>query len=405
MPIHAYPVPPRNRQGTRTGFTTGSCAAAAAKAATLALLQGAPVASVTITLPIGGTASFIPVEWQLTAEEATCCIVKDAGDDPDVTHGALIAATVRRSSVAGVQLHGGVGVGVVTLPGLGLTVGEPAINPVPRQQITENVLAALATVAQPPPGVDVTIEVPEGEALAKQTLNARLGIIGGISILGTTGIVYPYSTAAWRASVIQAVEMGSSNSVQKVVLATGGRSERFAMKIFPELPKVAFVEVSVFTGDGLKTCLRAGVESVVFVAMIGKLVKTAQGHFVTHVAGNQVDMLFLAEIATTLGAAPVVVEEIRHANTARHFMEICLANGLAEAFQRLTEIALDNCFAFVQGRMDVEVILVDFDGAIMARATRTHNAEPQVEAHDPFVQRIARSDAELQDTPERIEDE
>lgn len=405
MPNHAYPVPPRSRTGNRTGYTTGSCAAAAAKAATLALLHGAPPEEVTISLPIGETARFLPVEWQLTQDEAYCCIVKDAGDDPDVTHGALVGARVRRSETAGVHLYGGVGVGVVTLPGLGLPIGQAAINPVPRQQITVNVLDALATVEQPPTGLDVTIEVPEGEELAQRTLNPRLGIVGGISILGTTGIVYPYSTASWRASVIQAVEMAASNSVQKVVLATGGRSERFAMAIFPELPKVAFVEVSVFTGDGLKTCLRCGVESVVFVAMIGKLVKTAQGHFVTHVAGNQVDMNFLAAVAAELGAAPPLVETIRAANTARHFLEICQAHGLEHALQRLTEIALDHCFVFVQGRMDVEVILVDFTGAVLARAARLHSAAPQMEGQEPFIQRIARSDAELADTPERFEDE
>src|SRR5713226_8032158 len=298
MPSHPYPVPPRNRHGLRTGYTTGTCASAAAKAATLALRQGGPLESVTASLPGGLEARFTLVEWQITSDEAYCCVVKDAGDDPDVTHGALICARVRRcaGAAAGLRLEGGFGVGRVTLPGLGLEVGGPAINPVPRQQILSNVADAVGGWEQTS-ALEIIIEVPDGEVLAQRTLNPRLGIIGGISILGTTGIVHPYSTAAWRASVIQAVEMAAANSVDKVVLATGGRSERFAMSIFPELPKVAFVEVSVFTGDGLQTCLRYGVKSAIFVAMVGKLVKTAQGHFTTHVAGNQVDLNFLAGVA------------------------------------------------------------------------------------------------------------
>lgn len=402
MPSHPYPVPPRNRHGLRTGYTTGTCASAAAKAATLALRQGSPVESVTASLPGGLTARFTPVEWQVSGDEAYCCVVKDAGDDPDVTHGALICARVRRCAgvAAGLRLEGGVGVGRVTLPGLGLEVGRPAINPVPRQQILSNVVDALGG-AEHASAFEIIIEVPDGEALAQRTLNPRLGIIGGISILGTTGIVHPYSTAAWRASVIQAVEMAAANSVDKVVLATGGRSERFAMSIFPELPKVAFVEVSVFTGDGLKTCLRCGVKSAVFVAMIGKLVKTAQGHFTTHVAGNQVDLEFLAGVAAQCGAPGPVVVQIRGANTARHFMEICVSNGFGEAvLQRLTEIALERCVEFVEGRMDMELVLVDFDGRVIGRAARTRTAETQAQPGEAFIQRLAKSDAELRNTPD-----
>ncbi len=394
MPNHSYPFPPRNPKGTRTGYTTGTCAAAAAKAATLALRQGAPVESITVTLPIGGQATFSPVEWCVRDDEAYCCIVKDAGDDPDVTHGALICARVwRREGDQEIFLEGGIGVGRVTLPGLGLRVGGPAINPVPRQQILANVSGAWNGSQI---GLDVRIEVPEGEVLAKRTLNPRLGILGGISILGTSGIVHAYSTAAWRASVIQAVEMGASNSPEKVVLSTGARSEKYAMAIFPELPEVSFVEVSVFTGDGLKTCLKSGIQSVVFVSMIGKLCKTAQGHFQTHVAGNQVDPNFLAQVAAECGASDAVVEQIRGANTARHFMEICLADPIGDAvFQRLTEIALDKCVTFIEGRMDMEVVLVDFDGRVMSRAARARVAKAQLEMSEPFIQRLAKSEVEL----------
>ena len=253
-------VPPRNKRGLRTGYTTGSNAAAAAKAATIALLTGQWPPQVTITLPIGETATMTPVEMRQGEDWAFCCMVKDGGDDPDVTHGALICAQVRRVTGAGISIDGGVGVGRVTLPGLGLPVGGPAINPVPRQQITDNVRDAVRECAPDGEaflernGLEIIISVPDGERLAQKTLNPRLGIIGGISILGTTGKVFPYSTASWRASVVQAVEMAARNHVSKVVLCTGGRSEKFAMRIFPELPELAFVELSVFTGDALKTC-------------------------------------------------------------------------------------------------------------------------------------------------------
>jgi cobalt-precorrin-5B (C1)-methyltransferase len=198
-----------------------------------------------------------------------------------------------------------------------------------------------------------------------------LGILGGISILGTTGKVFPYSTAAWRASVIQAVEVAAKNSTAKVVMATGGRSERFAMQIFPELPEVAFVELSVFTGDGLKTCITHGVQTAAFVGMIGKMVKTAQGHMTTHVAGNQVDFEFLAQLCQEVEAPAGLVEAVAQANTGRHFLELCQAWGWLKPVERVVERALARCLAFIEaqrGMLELEVILVDFEGAVLARA-------------------------------------
>jgi cobalt-precorrin-5B (C1)-methyltransferase len=373
------------------GYTTGSNAAAAAKAATLALLTGRWPETVTITLPIGETATMTPVEQNLAEASAYCCMVKDAGDDPDVTHGALICARVSYTTTPGVTLEGGEGVGRVTLPGLGLEVGGPAINPVPRRQIRDNVLDAIREANQEADqflsrqGLEVVISVPEGAELAKKTLNARLGILGGISILGTTGKVFAYSTAAWRASVIQAVEVAARNSTGQVVLATGGRSERFAMQLFPELPEVAFVELSVFTGDALKTCLTHHVESVVFVGMIGKMIKTAQGYMTTHVAGNQVDFEFLARICHDTGAPAELAKAAAQANTGRHFLELCQAANYLQPLQRVVELALASCQNFIRtqgGVMAIEVILIDFDGKILARAS----AEKQGLAIRPATQ-------------------
>lgn len=424
-----YPVPPRSRNGQRTGYTTGSNAAAAAKAATIALLTGHWPESVTITLPIGETATMVPVECELaTADrplptpnsdslgavigqrsmvgEAFCCMVKDAGDDPDVTHGALICARVRYSDTPGIILEGGQGVGRVTLPGLGLEVGAPAINPVPRQQIRANVTDAVYEVKPGEPdylaehGLEVIISVPAGAELAQRTLNSRLGIIGGISILGTTGKVFPYSTAAWRASVIQAVEVAAKNSVEKVVLATGGRSEKFAMRLFRELPEVAFVELSVFTGDAFKTCLAHGVRSAAFVGMIGKMVKTAQGHMTTHVAGNQVDFEFLGQVCRDSGAPEALTQAVASANTGRHFLELCQEYNFTAPLQRVADLALAACERYVEalhGTMELEIILIDFDGTVLGRAKGGLAASTQPVEATPLIQRLSADPAHSYD--------
>jgi cobalt-precorrin-5B (C1)-methyltransferase len=202
--------------------------------------------------------------------------------------------------------------------------------------------------------------------------------VGGISILGTSGKVYPYSTAAWRASVVQAVEMAAHNNVERLVLATGARSERYAMALFPELPAVAFVELSIFTGAALTTCLRQGVRSAVMVAMISRIVKTAQGNMVTHVAGNPVDFAFLARVSQEARAPADLVAEIATANTARHFLELCQQRGCMAPVQRLTDLALQQAQDFVAqqgGSLALEVILVDFDGTPLARASSTAEEE------------------------------
>jgi cobalt-precorrin-5B (C1)-methyltransferase len=381
MGTYSNQVPPRNRKGMRTGYTTGSNAAGAAKAATLALLTGQWPEQVTVALPNGETTRMTPVERSLSEHTAYCCMVKDGGDDPDVTHGALICAQVQQSSIPGMTLEGGAGVGRVTLPGLGLLVGAAAINPVPRQQIADNVRAALTAALPDAPdylarhGLEVSISVPEGERLSQKTLNPRLGIVGGISILGTSGKVYPYSTAAWRASVVQAVQMATYHSVERVVLATGARSEQYAMRLFPDLPEVAFVEISVFTGAALKTCVAQGVRQVALVAMISRIVKTAQGRMVTHVAGNPVDFAFLAQVCREAGVSDELLAAVATANTARHVLELCQQHGDMAPVHRLVALALEQIERFVQrlgAAPGLEMVLVDFDGRVLARRGNVH---------------------------------
>ena len=326
------------KQALRTGWTTGTCAAAAAKAAAAALATGTRQETVEVALPDGQRVSF-PVDTcsitktstktstrTSTGTRAEAVVVKDAGDDPDVTHGARLTATVRWRDIPGIDLQGGVGVGVVTKPGLGLEPGAPAINPVPRQMITQAVgeVVDLATN-----GIEVVISVPDGERMARKTTNARLGILGGISILGTTGIVRPFSTASWRASVEQAISVLAAQGEDTVVLCTGGRTEKGAMALLPQLPEVCFVEVGDFTGAALRQAAEHHLGAVVFAGMAGKLTKLASGVLMTHYTRSKVDLGLLSDITLAAGGTPGLAERVAQANTARHAAELWDEAGLA----------------------------------------------------------------------------
>jgi cobalt-precorrin-5B (C1)-methyltransferase len=382
----------RDGKALRTGWTTGTCAAAAAKAATQALLDGAPVARVEIALP-GKDGRWtqrvaFPVERceALRPETWQAVVVKDAGDDPDVTHGAHLTATVsRRAPGTGVELDGGEGVGVVTKPGLGLEPGAPAINPVPRAMIERAVGEALdagtARDGAGPgerPGLRVVISVPGGEIMARKTTNRRLGIIGGISILGTTGIVRPFSTASWRASVEQAVAVLAAQSADDrtemppLVLCTGGRTEKGAMALLPGLPEVCFVEVGDFTGAALRKAVEHGVPHVAFVGMIGKLTKLASGILMTHYTRSAVDTEVLAELTRRVTGDEKLADEVRAANTARHAYEVWAAAGvLGTCGSALCEQAADVMQRFADGRVTARVAMVDFTGATLVAASST----------------------------------
>jgi cobalt-precorrin-5B (C1)-methyltransferase len=367
--VRGHTVPPRDPRGRREGFTTGTAAAAAAHAACLVLLDRDWPDTVPVRLPIPRVLDVRVNTLEWTGAEASAGVVKDAGDDPDVTHGAEVFATVRRVPEPGIHLRGGTGVGTVTRPGLELPVGSPAINPVPQAMIRQAVADVLGS-DRPDPGVEVTISVPNGEELARRTFNARLGIVGGISILGTTGIVRAMSTAAWRASVVQAVDVAAANGVTHVVLSTGGRTEKFGRQLYPELPDLAFVDMGIFTGAALERAAERGVPRVSLCAMIGKLSKTAAGKMQTHVAGNQVDCAFLAAVARDLRAPAGLADAIAGANTARHVQELITAAGFTAFFPRLCELAAERCAAVGTGRLAVEVVLFDFDGHVLGRAER-----------------------------------
>jgi cobalt-precorrin-5B (C1)-methyltransferase len=349
----------------KTGFATGACATAATKAALQEYLTGSRPSHVTIHLPAGQDATFEPVDWIVSDAETSCGIIKDAGDDPDVTHGALIRASVRWRDQPGLILAGGEGVGTVTRPGLGLEIGGPAINPVPRRMLTAVVEELLGRRLEQR-GLVVTISVKDGEQLAKKTLNGRLGIVGGLSILGQSGIVQPYSTAAWRASVVQAVDVAAAGGCREVVLSTGGTTEQFAMTVRKDLPEIAFVEMGIFTGAALKACVKAGIVRVVLSGQVGKFSKIAQGFMQTHAAGNRVDTGFLAELAVRHGANGSLRDAILAANTARHVGEMVTAARITSVFDGLCEEAARQCRAYVKNRLEVGALLFDFDGTVLA---------------------------------------
>lgn len=357
-------VPPRDRKGLRTGFTTGACAAAAAKAATRCLVAGAPLTEIETTLPNKSRVTFALQRCDLVGSRAICSVIKDAGDDPDCTHGAELVAEVELRDAPGVELRGGPGVATVTKSGLGLALGEPAINPVPRRNITEMVEQELAGAGR---GAIVTISVPSGEEMAKQTTNARLGLLGGISILGTTGIVRPYSTAAFKASVIQEIDVATTNGLTELVLTTGGKSEAYAKALYPALSDPAFVQVGDFIGVGVKQCARRSVARAIVVGMIGKLSKMAAGKTQTHVAGSEVDLGFLATLAAEAGGSEELAAQIRTANTARHVLELCRAAGLVGITSVICQRVAGHLSRHAGGALDVHVVLVDFGGALLGR--------------------------------------
>ena len=364
---HEPPLSPEvaEAKGLRIGWTTGTCASAAAKAAVTGLVTGHIPDAVEIALPSGKRVAFDVTDAD-PKQPFRAAVVKDAGDDPDVTNGAHLtveAEWLSDGTPSGtVELAAGEGVGTVTLPGLGLAVGAPAINPVPARMIR----GAVAEVTQR--AVLLTISVPGGEQMAAKTSNARLGIVGGISILGTTGIVRPFSTASWRASVVQQVDVAAAQGRDTIVLSTGGRTDAAAQQLFPELPAVCFVEVGDFTGVALRRASGAGMSKVVFVGMAGKIAKLAAGVLMTHYRRSKVDVEMLAELARASGAPAPVVAAATETATARHFAEACVREGHVGPLNELCRRAAESCAEFVHGALSVEVIMVDFEGEeVLAR--------------------------------------
>ncbi|GFK92858.1 Cobalt-precorrin-5B C(1)-methyltransferase [Fundidesulfovibrio magnetotacticus] len=394
----------RHHQGApRQGFTTGSAAAAAARAALTLLLTGRALETADIPLPPGAGAAIpkgarpdarpddpddarladtgagrlvVPVDRTgLAGRTAWAEVVKDGGDDPDATHGARIrcVASLEPGAETSVIVEGGSGVGRVTLPGLPVPVGRAAINPAPLAQIEAAAREALAeagadakgftgegaddghgAVAGPGAGtgrtglVRLTVEVAHGEELARRTLNPRLGITGGISILGTQGVVKPFSHAAWQATIDSGLAVARASGDKTAALSTGRRSERLLMARRPELPERAFVQAADFFAHSLGEAARLGFEEIVWGCFFGKLAKMAQGQAYTHARSGDTDFALLARLAREAGADPASARAVAAANTARHALEI-VPGELRGAFAaRVLERALEAARGFLE---------------------------------------------------------
>ncbi|MDI2125770.1 cobalt-precorrin-5B (C(1))-methyltransferase [Yinghuangia seranimata] len=353
----------------RRGWTTGACATAAATAAYQALLTGEFPDPVTITLPGGQSPAFALAVEELREGSAMAGVVKDAGDDPDVTHGALVRATVRRTAPgAGVTFRAGPGVGTVTLPGLPLDVGEPAVNPVPRRMMREHV-AALAERFGDPGAVEIELSVDDGEAIAERTWNPRLGILGGLSILGTTGIVIPYSCSAWIDSIRRGIDVALATGELHVLGATGTTSERVGAEAYG-LSGTALLDMGDFAGALLKYLRRHPIPRLTIAGGFAKLSKLADGHLDLHSGRSQVDLDSLARRVEGLGAGAELTEAVRGANTALHALQLARAAGLplGDAVAEAARAKAAEVLAGSAVPITVDVIAIDRGGTVVGRA-------------------------------------
>ncbi|OIQ49483.1 cobalt-precorrin-6A synthase [Pseudodesulfovibrio hydrargyri] len=348
----------------RNGRTTGSCASAAAMAGVRFLLTGERPKTVDVPLPPGGTLA-VPIERMEPGDGGVrVTVVKDGGDDPDVTHGHDIQAVVSlepgETSPPAVFLDGGKGVGRATLPGLPVAVGEPAINPEPRKQIEAAVrLAAKGFAGR----ILVTVEVPEGETIAKATMNPRLGIVGGISILGTQGIVKPYSHASFKATIAEGLSVARAQNLDRVVFTTGRRSERFYMNSRPDTPETALIQAADFFAFSMRAAMEHGFTEVVWAVFFGKLVKQAQGLEYTHAKTHPVDFVLLAKRCLEAGIDPARVPAVREANTAAQVLDMLRDDPARNNFIKLlVKKAAGHADKWAGNKSNVSYAVFDFDG-------------------------------------------
>lgn len=350
----------------REGWTTGACATAATKAALTALITGVFPDPVEIRLPRGEMPEFKLAFKSIAPSYASAGIVKDAGDDPDVTNGATIIATVAPLVPgSGIIFKAGEGVGTVTRPGLPLNVGEAAINPVPRQMMRD-VCNELCLKHSLPADLVITISVPDGEEIAKKTWNPRLGIVGGISILGTTGIVRPFSCSAWIHSIHSGIDVARAEGAKHVIGATGSTSEDAAQSIY-HLPDYALLDMGDFVGAVLKYLRHHPVEKLTIAGGFAKLTKLAQGALDLHSSRSQVDMAFLWEIAENAGLNHSFKDMIQNANTAKEVLDIVTKEGIDIATPIAQKAKLVAKETLRDAPVTVEVIVTDRKGNILAR--------------------------------------
>ena len=350
----------------RTGFTTGTSSTAASVAAILSIIDQKKIKSVDVILPKKDKIKISISRCEFEKNSACCSVIKDGGDDPDVTHGAEIVVDLELTSKPNsIEIDGGEGVGRVTKPGIGLEIGQAAINPTPRKMITENLTQVGKKILEKN-GIKVVISVPKGKELGPKTDNPRIGIVDGISILGTSGIVVPYSTASFAAAIRQQIDVVVSMGDNTVVLTTGGRSEDYAKKIL-ELPEHSYIQMGDITGYTISQCGKKNVKKAYVGGFIGKLAKMATGVKQTHVKGSKVNMEFLSELAKKCNTEEKTIQEIKNANTARNVQEIVLENNVEGFFTQICSEVYKQMKNHSENKIAIEVILFDFDGNVLAR--------------------------------------
>ena len=305
----------------RSGFTTGSCATAATRAALEGLLSRIPQHSATITLPDGETVTLPVSSCTFTKDSCTCGVIKDAGDDPDVTNGYTVLSTVSLTTRPGIQFLPGEGVGTITLPGIGIPVGEPAINQTPRRMITNEIEQLLHSHGLHS-GVSVRISVPGGSELAKKTFNPRLGITGGISIIGTSGIVRPFSSEAFVNSIRKEIQVARALGCPSIVINSGAKSENYLRSRFPDLPAQAFIHYGNYIGDTLRLADEEGITHITMGIMIGKAVKLAEGHLDTHSRNVVMNRDFIIALADESHCPPANIARVAEITLARELWEL-----------------------------------------------------------------------------------
>ena len=352
----------------RQGYTTGSSATAAAHAGVIHLLTGESPATVTILTPPGKKLT-LPVHAYAREDDGVrVTVIKDGGDDPDVTHETPIQCVVSMDTTASateVVIRGGQGVGRVTKPGLPVPVGEPAINPAPRAQIertVQDLLREYGITAR----VSVTVEVPEGERLAAKTLNPRLGVEGGISILGTRGTVKPFSNEAYLTTIRQCLHSARTLGRTAVAFNTGGRSERLLQAFLPAWPEECFITVADFFEPSMAMAVDQGITHVVWGVFFGKLVKQAIGHANTHAKNSEIDFAGLADWWTELGLSREIGETIGRANTAMQIQEMISGEpGHERDYELLVHKAREKAMEYGKSKLRVDYCLFDFNGTLL----------------------------------------
>ncbi|PIU53612.1 MAG: hypothetical protein COS90_05220 [Deltaproteobacteria bacterium CG07_land_8_20_14_0_80_60_11] len=366
------PRPPRPRRELRQGFSTGTSAAAAAQGALYELLAHPCPDRVEVTLPGGGSLSIPLNRHGRHGGRGEAVVIKDAGDDPDVTNGAEIGARVWRLEYPGagedITLSGGAGVGRVTKPGLPVAVGEPAINPVPRRMIRQALRQAWDKICpEEPLRLTVEIFVPRGEELARHTLNPRLGIVGGISILGTTGLVKPFSHQAYRATIASSLRVAQAAGLTHIGFSTGGKSEGYLKALLPKLPEEAFIQMGDYVRFALKVAAHMKFSEITAAAFFGKALKIAQGFGHTHASRGLADLQELGRLTFDLTGNTALAQAVAGANTARQALQILTEARAGQVVAHVGAGMLAALREYAGPGPGLNTVMLDFDGSILSR--------------------------------------